>query len=71
MLITQQFQGVEDLVWTYEPDGRAGVINATYRAPVGLPGLIVAGTVIDEDFTLNQRCQLQVIDATFTVDPSA
>jgi hypothetical protein len=62
-------QGVEDVVWTYQPDGRRDVINATFFTPVGLPGLIVAGSTIDEDFTMTADCRILHIDATFTVEP--
>ena len=64
-------QGVEHVVWTYQPDGRVDVINATYHSPVGLPGFIFAGTTIDEDFTLTPYCRIKAIDATFDVEPPA
>lgn len=65
------FQSIENVVWTWQPGGRANVINATYDIPVGLPGLPLASSTVDEDFTLTAGCKIKRIDATFTIEPAA
>ena len=65
------FQSIENVVWTWQPGGRANVINATYDIPVGLPGVPLAGSTVVEDFTLTADCKIRRIDATFTIDPPA
>ncbi len=65
------FQSIENVVWTWQPDGRADVINATYFIPVGLGTLPLAGSTVDEDFTLTADCKIKRIDATFTIEPAA
>lgn len=65
------FQSIENVVWTWQPGGRADVIKATYDIPVGLPGLPLAGSSVDEDFTLTSDCRIRRIDATFTIEPAA
>lgn len=63
------FQSIENVVWTWQPGGRANVINATYDIPVGLQGVPMASSTVDEDFTLTADCKIKRIDATFTIDP--
>ena len=65
------FTSIENLVWTWQPDGRENVINALYDIPVGLGGLPLAGSTVDEDFTLTADCKIKRIDATFTIEPPA
>jgi hypothetical protein len=65
------FTSIENLVWTWQPDGRADVINALYDIPVGIGGLPLAGSTVDEDFTLTADCTIKRIDATFTIEPPA
>jgi hypothetical protein len=65
------FTSIENVVWTWQPDGRANVINAVYDIPVGLGDLPLAGSTVDEDFTLTSDCKIKKIDATFTIEPSA
>ena len=65
------FTSIENLVWTWQPDGRANVINALYDIPVGIGGLPLAGSTVDEDFTLTADCTIKRIDATFTIEPPA
>lgn len=65
------FTSIENVVWTWQPDGRENVINATYDIPVGLAGLPLAGSTVDEDFTLTADCKIKRIDATFTIEPPA
>ncbi|MEV7398129.1 hypothetical protein [Aeromicrobium sp. NPDC092404] len=65
------FTSIENVVWTWQPDGRADVINAHYDIPVGLGGLSLASSTVDEDFTLTSDCRIKRIDATFTIDPPA
>lgn len=63
------FTSIENVVWTWQPDGRANVINATYDIPVGLGDVPLASSTVDEDFTLTTRCKIKRIDATFTIEP--
>ncbi|KQV74613.1 hypothetical protein ASC61_06120 [Aeromicrobium sp. Root344] len=65
------FTSIENVVWTWQPDGRAGVINAHYDIPVGLAGVSLASSTVDEDFTLTAACTIKRIDATFTIEPAA
>lgn len=65
------FESLENVVWTWRPDGRANVINATYDIPVGIAGVPLAGSTVVEDFTLNADCTIKRIDATFTIEPPA
>lgn len=65
------FQSIENVVWTWQPGGRANVINATYDIPVGLPGIPLATSPVTEDFTLTAACKIKRIDATFTIKPRA
>ncbi|MFZ0140524.1 MAG: hypothetical protein WAL70_05525 [Aeromicrobium sp.] len=65
------FTSIENLVWTWQPDGRANVIKAVYDIPVGLGDLPLAGSTVDEDFTLTADCKIKKIDATFTIEPPA
>ena len=65
------YTSIEDLVWTWQPGGRAQVINATYRLPIVVAGLPLASSTVIEDFTLTAACTIKRIDATFTVDPPA
>ena len=65
------FTSIENLVWTWQPDGRANVINALYDIPVGIGGLPLAGSSVDEDLTLTADCTIKRIDATFTIEPPA
>lgn len=63
------YTSIEDLVWTWQPGGRAHVINATYRLPVVIAGLPLASSTVVEDFTLTAGCKIKRIDATFTIEP--
>ena len=65
------FTSIENVVWTWQPGGRANVIKAVYDIPVGLGDLPLAGSTVDEDFTLTPDCKIKRIDATFTVEPPA
>jgi hypothetical protein len=65
------FTSIENVVWTWQPDGRANVINAVYDIPVGLGDVSLASSTVDEDFTLTADCKIKAIDATFTIDPPA
>ena len=65
------FESIENVVWTWQPDGRANVIKAVYDIPVGVGNLPLAGSTVDEDFTLTPDCRIKRIDATFTVEPPA
>ena len=65
------FESLENVVWTWQPDGRANVINATYDIPVGVAGLPLASSTVVEDFTLTSACTIKRIDATFTIEPAA
>ena len=65
------FTSIENLVWTWQPDGRANVIKAVYDIPVGLGDLPLAGSTVDEDFTLTADCKIKRIDATFIIEPPA
>jgi len=63
------FTAINNVVWTWNPDGRANVINVVYDIPVGLGDLSLARSTVDEDFTLTAACKIKRIDATFTVEP--
>jgi hypothetical protein len=63
------FTSIENLVWTWQPDGRANVIKAVYDIPVGVADVPLAGSTVDEDFTLTPDCKIKRIDATFTIEP--
>ncbi|MGH3474314.1 MAG: hypothetical protein ACRDOT_05295 [Aeromicrobium sp.] len=65
------FESIENVVWTWQPDGRANVIKAVYDIPVGVGNLPLASSTVDEDFTLTADCKIKRIDATFTVEPPA
>jgi len=65
------FTSINNVVWTWNPDGRANVIKAVYDIPVGLGNLPLAGSTVDEDFTLTAACRIKRIDATFTIEPPA
>jgi hypothetical protein len=65
------FTSIENVVWTWQPDGRPNVINATYDIPVGLGNVPLGGSTVDEDFTLTADCKIKRIDATFTIEPAA
>jgi hypothetical protein len=65
------FTAINNVVWTWNPDGRANVINAVYDIPVALGKLPLASSAVDEDFTLTAACTIKRIDATFTIDPPA
>ena len=65
------FESIENVVWTWQPDGRANVIKAVYDIPVGVGNVPLAGSTVDEDFTLTSDCRIKRIDATFTVEPPA
>ena len=64
-------ESIENVVWTWQPDGRANVIKAVYDIPVGVGNLPLADSTVDEDFTLTADCKIKRIDATFTVEPPA
>ena len=63
------FESIENVVWTWQPDGRANVIKAVYDIPVGVGNLPLASSTVDEDFTLTADYRIKRIDATFTVEP--
>ena len=65
------FESIENVVWTWQPDGRANVINATYDIPVELADQSLGTSTVDEDFTLTPDCRIKRIDATFTIPPPA
>lgn len=65
------FESIENVVWTWQPDGRENVIKAVYDIPVGVADVPMAGSTVDEDFTLNPDCTIKRIDATFTIEPPA
>jgi hypothetical protein len=65
------YTSIENLVWTWQPGGRADVINATYHLPVEVAGVPLAGSTVVEDFTLTADCKIKRIDATFTIEPPA
>jgi hypothetical protein len=65
------FTSINNVVWTWQPDGRENVINAMYDIPVELGDLPLASSTVDEDFTLTADCKIKRIDATFTIDPPA
>jgi hypothetical protein len=65
------FTSIEDVVWTWEPDGRENVIRALYDIPVGVGGLPLGSSTVDEYFTLTADCKIKRIDATFTIEPPA
>lgn len=65
------FESIENVVWTWQPDGRANVINATYDIPVELADQPFGTSTVDEDFTLTSDCRIRRIDATFTIPPPA
>ena len=65
------FESIENVVWTWQPDGRANVINATYDIPVELADQPLGTSTVDEDFTLTPDCKIKRIDATFTIPPPA
>ena len=65
------FTSIENVVWTWRPDGRENVINATYDIPVGVADVPLGSSTVVEDFTLNADCTIKRIDATFTIEPAA
>ena len=65
------FTSIENVVWTWQPDGRENVINATYDIPVGVADVPLGSSTVVEDFTLNADCTIKRIDATFTIEPAA
>jgi len=65
------FTAINNVVWTWNPDGRADVIKAVYDIPVGLGDLSLASSTVDEDFTLTSACKIKRIVAKFTVEPPA
>lgn len=65
------FTSIENVVWTWQPDGRENVINATYDIPVGVAGVPLGSSTVVEDFTLTADCRIKRIDATFTIEPPA
>lgn len=65
------FESIENVVWTWQPDGRANVINATYEIPVELADQPLGTSTVDEDFTLTPDCKIKRIDAMFTIPPPA
>ncbi len=65
------YTSIENLQWTWQPGGRANVINATYYLPVAVAGMPLAGSTVVEDFTLTDSCKIKRIDATFTIEPPA
>jgi hypothetical protein len=65
------FESIENVVWTWQPDGRANVINAVYDIPVELADQPLGTSSVDEDFTLTPDCKIKRIDATFTIPPPA
>ena len=65
------FTSIENVVWTWQPDGRENVINATYDIPVGVSDVPLGSSTVVEDFTLTADCKIKRIDATFTIEPAA
>lgn len=65
------FTSIENVVWTWQPDGRENVIRALYDIPVGVGGLPLGSSTVDEYFTLTASCTIKRIDATFTIEPPA
>ncbi len=65
------FTSIENVVWTWQPEGRANVIKAVYDIPVALGGTSLASSSVDEDFTLTADCKIKRIDARITVKPKA
>ena len=65
------FESIEDVVWTWQPDGRANVIKAVYDIPVELADQPLGTSSVDEDFTLTPDCKIKRIDATFSIPPPA
>ena len=65
------FTSIENVVWTWQPDGRENVINATYDIPVGVADVPLGSSTVVEDFTLTADCKIKRIDATFTIEPAA
>lgn len=63
------FTAINNVVWTWNPDGRENVIKAVYDIPVGLGNLPLAGSTVNEDFTLTATCKIKRIDATFSIEP--
>jgi hypothetical protein len=63
------FTSIENVVWTWQPDGRENVINATYDIPVGVADVPLRSSTVVEDFTLTADCTIKRIDATFTIEP--
>jgi hypothetical protein len=65
------FTSIENVVWTWQPDGRANVIRAVYDIPVGVGDLPLGSSTVDEYFTLTGDCTIKRINATFTIEPPA
>jgi hypothetical protein len=65
------FTSINNVVWTWQPDGRENVIKAVYDIPVELGDLPLASSTVDEDFTLTANCKIKRIDAIFTIEPPA
>ena len=65
------FTAINNVVWTWNPDGRANVIKAVYDIPVGLGSVSLASSTVDEDFTLTATCKIKRIDAKFSIEPPA
>lgn len=65
------FTSIENVVWTWHPEGRDNVIKAVYDIPVGIGNVPLGGSTVDEDFTLTADCKIKRIDARFTVEPPA
>ena len=40
------FESIENVVWTWQPDGRANVIKAVYDIPVGVGNLPLASSTV-------------------------
>lgn len=65
------FTSIENVGWTWQPDGRENIINATYDIPVGVSDVPLGSSTVVEDFTLTADCKIKRIDATFTIEPAA
>ena len=65
------FESIENVVWTWQPDGRVNVIKAVYDIPVAVGGQPLASSTVDEDFTLTADCRIKRIDARIKVAPPA
>ena len=65
------FESIENVVWTWQPDGRQDVIKAVYDIPVEVANQPMGTSSVDEDFTLTADCKIKRIDATFTIPPPA